>query len=108
MICHGDLHARHVLLAEDLTISGIIDWGDLCVADPAVDLSIAFGAFEGPSRQAFFASYGPIDGVRDLRARALAVSLNALLANTLWCCIRTVNVRFLRGDLPGIRRAIAE
>lgn len=87
VICHGDLHARHILVgqgdapaAASPQVTGIIDWGDLCLADPAVDLSIAFGAFSGPSRQAFFDAYGPIDADRELRARALAVSLNALLS----------------------------
>jgi aminoglycoside phosphotransferase (APT) family kinase protein len=82
VICHGDLHLRHVLVrasGEHAQATGIIDWGDLCLADPAVDLSIAFGAFEGEDRHAFFAAYGPIDADRELRARALAVSLNALL-----------------------------
>jgi aminoglycoside phosphotransferase (APT) family kinase protein len=83
VICHGDLHVRHVLVsttgvaAPDIT--GVIDWGDLCLADPAVDLSIAFAAFSGEQRRAFFAAYGPIDADRELRARALAVSLSALL-----------------------------
>ncbi len=78
VICHGDLHVRHVLIAG-AAITGVIDWGDLCLADPAVDLSIAFAAFSGPSRQTFFAAYGPIDADRELRARALAVSLSGLL-----------------------------
>lgn len=108
VICHGDLHARHVLLAEDLAISGIIDWGDLCVADPAVDLSIAFGTFEGPARQAFFASYGPIDAERELRARALAVSLNALLAEYALAPQPNGERSFLNEVTAGIRRAIAD
>ncbi len=84
VICHGDLHVRHVLVgppnARSPQVTGIIDWGDLCLADPAVDLSIAFGAFSGASRDAFFAAYGPINADRELRARALAISLNALLS----------------------------
>jgi aminoglycoside phosphotransferase (APT) family kinase protein len=79
VVSHGDLHPRHVLI-NGPDVTGIIDWGDLCVADPCVDLSLAFGTFEGPQRAAFLAAYGPIDGERELRARALAVSLNALLA----------------------------
>jgi aminoglycoside phosphotransferase (APT) family kinase protein len=78
VICHGDLHVRHVLISG-AAITGVIDWGDLCLADPAVDLSIAFAAFSGPSREAFFAAYGPIDADRELRARALAISLSGLL-----------------------------
>ncbi len=83
VICHGDLHVRHVLLSaaadDHWRLSGVIDWGDLCQGDPAVDLSIAFAAFSGAARREFFAQYGPIDTDRELRARALAVRLSALL-----------------------------
>ncbi|HEX4429830.1 MAG TPA: phosphotransferase [Frankiaceae bacterium] len=78
VICHGDLHVRHVLVGGS-AITGVIDWGDLCLADPAVDLSIAFAAFSEDQRQAFFTAYGSIDPDRELRARALAISLSALL-----------------------------
>jgi aminoglycoside phosphotransferase (APT) family kinase protein len=84
VICHGDLHVRHVLLgpaADGSRATAVIDWGDLCQADPAVDLSIAFAAFSGAAREEFFAVYGPIDAERELRARALAVSLSALLTD---------------------------
>jgi aminoglycoside phosphotransferase (APT) family kinase protein len=83
VICHGDLHVRHVLVSTPSAgvpdVTGVIDWGDLCLADPAVDLSIAFAAFNGGPRQAFFDAYGPIDADRELRARALAVALSGLL-----------------------------
>ena len=60
-------------------MSAVIDWGDLCLGDPAIDLSIAFAAFSGAARREFFTQYGPIDADRELRARALAVRLSALL-----------------------------
>src|SRR5262249_54101918 len=41
-IVHGDLYARHLLLEEDGSLSGIIDWGDLHEGDPAVDLAVAW------------------------------------------------------------------
>jgi aminoglycoside phosphotransferase (APT) family kinase protein len=59
----------------------VIDWGDVCLADPAVDLSLGFGAFVGPARAAFLSAYGPVDAERELRARALAVRLAALLTS---------------------------
>lgn len=77
-VLHGDLHARHVLV-EDGRASGIIDWGDVCVGDPSVDLSIAYAAFGPASRPAFFDAYGPIDGLTDLRARVIATFLSAAL-----------------------------
>jgi aminoglycoside phosphotransferase (APT) family kinase protein len=80
VLVHGDLHVRHLLVDEVGRVTGVIDWGDLCCADPAVDLAVAFAAFAGPARTAFLAAYGPVDAERELRARALAVRLSALLA----------------------------
>jgi hypothetical protein len=47
VLCHGDLHVRHLLIDGDGSAAGVIDWGDLCLADAAVDLSIAYFAFAG-------------------------------------------------------------
>ncbi|WP_019631437.1 phosphotransferase [Actinomadura atramentaria] len=80
-VCHGDLHARHLLVGPDGAATGVIDWGDVCLADPAVDLSLAYGAFTGPARAALLASYGrPVPPGRELAARVLAVFLCAALA----------------------------
>lgn len=64
----------------DGTPSGVIDWGDTCLADPAVDLAIAYAAFEGRDREAMLGAYGPVDAERELRARPLAVGPCAALA----------------------------
>lgn len=77
VLVHGDLHLRHLLVLPDGRPSGVIDWGDTCRADPAVDLSIAYAAFEGRAREALLESYGPVDAERELRARSLAVGLCA-------------------------------
>jgi aminoglycoside phosphotransferase (APT) family kinase protein len=82
VLVHGDLHARHVIVDAGGRAAGVIDWGDLCLADPAVDLSIGYGAFSGTSRQAFLDGYGHEVGPdQELRARVLAVSLAAALAD---------------------------
>jgi aminoglycoside phosphotransferase (APT) family kinase protein len=80
VLVHGDLHVRHLLVDADGRATGVIDWGDVCVADPAVDLAMAFAAFAGTARAAMLDAYGPVDAERELRARALAVRLSALLA----------------------------
>jgi aminoglycoside phosphotransferase (APT) family kinase protein len=59
----------------------VIDWGDVCFAHPAVDLSVAYTAFTGESRAALFAEYGRVDPDAEIRARALGVRLSALLAD---------------------------
>jgi aminoglycoside phosphotransferase (APT) family kinase protein len=80
VLSHGDLYARHVLVDADGSATAVIDWGDLCLAPRSVDLNIAFSAFTDNARVAFFAAYGPIDRVTELRARVLAMNLAAAVA----------------------------
>lgn len=56
-VLHGDLYPRHVL-ADQRQVTGVIDWGDVLVGDPAVDLSIAYTFFEPDERPAFWEAYG--------------------------------------------------
>jgi aminoglycoside phosphotransferase (APT) family kinase protein len=82
VLVHGDFHLRHLLVTADGAATGVIDWGDTCLADPAVDLSMAFGGFAGPARAALLSAYGGVlDEGRELRARVLAVGLCAALAD---------------------------
>jgi len=53
--------------------------GDVCAGDPAIDLSIAFGALAGPARAAFLAAHGALDAATELRARAIALTLATTL-----------------------------
>ncbi len=78
-IVHGDLHFRHVLV-EAGGISGVIDWTNLCRADPAVDLQVVWGVVPPAARDDFLREYGSITPDQLLRARVLAVSLYAALA----------------------------
>lgn len=79
---HGDLHFRHVLVdaggADPLT--GIIDWGDLCRGDPAMDLHTAWSLLPPLARPAFWAAYGPIAPDQAVRARVVGLFLGAVLA----------------------------
>ena len=80
VLSHGDLYARHVLVADG-AVNGIIDWGDLCLAVPAVDLAIAFSAFTGDARAALFEAYGPVDAETELRAKTFAIFSAASVAH---------------------------
>lgn len=80
VLVHGDLHARHLLVDDAGAPTGVIDWGDLCLADPSVDLSIVWSLFPPAARRAFEETYGPIDEATHVRARMLAVHLCAWLA----------------------------
>lgn len=103
-LAHGDLHLRHVLVDAAGRASGVIDWGDLCLADPCVDLSIAFSAFEGEARAALFAAYGREPGPESqMRSRVLAVVLCAALAGH---ADFTGSGPMLTEALAGLRRAV--
>ena len=85
MVSHGDLHVRHLLVDEAGRASGVIDWGDLCVADPAVDLSLAYAGFSGRARAALLAEYGSEpSGIgsepSDIAARTLGIFICSVLA----------------------------
>jgi aminoglycoside phosphotransferase (APT) family kinase protein len=49
---HGDVAPTN-LLVRDGRLSGVIDFGQACVGDPACDLAIAWTFFDGDSRVAF-------------------------------------------------------
>ncbi|MCY7372872.1 MAG: phosphotransferase [Spirochaetaceae bacterium] len=104
VLVHGDLHVRHVLVDGDGDAVGVIDWGDIALADPCVDLALAFSAFApGGAREAFMQSYGHgVGGDQELRARVLAVSLAAALADYADTDGRPA---LLAESLAGLRRA---
>lgn len=105
VLVHGDLHVRHLLLDDDGAASGVIDWGDVCLADPAVDLALAYAGFSGEARAALLDAYGGVDPERELRARCLAVRLSALLAGY---AADEGRAALLAEALAGLGRAINE
>jgi aminoglycoside phosphotransferase (APT) family kinase protein len=80
VVVHGDLHIRHVLIDDWRGIAGVIDWGDLAVSDPSVDLSLGWALFPPDVREEFLSAYGEVDQQTRLRARVLALFLCAALA----------------------------
>lgn len=78
-LVHGDLHLRHALVADG-RLSGVIDWGDVCRADPAIDLVLVWCALPPRAREAFLHEYGSVGEPALLRARVLSLFLCALLA----------------------------
>lgn len=78
-LVHGDLHLRHALV-QDGRLSGVIDWGDVCRADPAVDLVLVWCALPPDARRDFLAEYGDVSDAALLRARVLSLFLCAVLA----------------------------
>jgi aminoglycoside phosphotransferase (APT) family kinase protein len=78
-VVHGDLHFRH-LLVDGGRASAVIDWIDLARADPSVDLMLYWSYVPPSAREAFLAAYGEVSDEQLLRARVVALSINAILA----------------------------
>jgi aminoglycoside phosphotransferase (APT) family kinase protein len=76
---HGDFYARHILLDEAHRLAGVIDWGDVHVGEPALDLSIAFTFLPPVARREFRRVYGAIDSATWRRARFRAIHYGAIL-----------------------------
>jgi len=81
IVVHGDLHFRQVLVDDDMTLTGVIDWVDVCRSDPAIDLSMFWSYLPPQRRDVFLAEYGHVSEEQLLRARVVALSLSAALAH---------------------------
>ncbi len=77
---HGDLHPANVLTIDG-SFSGIIDFGDLCAGDPALDLGSAWLLLPDDAIGVFHERYAKADPATLRRARgwALAKALACLL-----------------------------
>ena len=62
-ILHGDLYCRHVIVDEHLSPTGLIDFGDIFIGDPGIDLSIV-SIFSEKLFDVFLDAYGDVDRQR--------------------------------------------
>ena len=69
---HGDLHPANVVVSDG-TLSGVIDFGELCAGDPATDLSAAWLLLPAGAAAPFFDAYASADDATIRRARGRAV-----------------------------------
>jgi aminoglycoside phosphotransferase (APT) family kinase protein len=100
-IVHGDMYARHLLLDQDKHLCGVIDWGDVHVGDPALDLAIALTMLPKASRAAFVAAYGEVAEQTWNRATYRAMYHSIMVA----CYGQTTgDVEMLRIGLDGLER----
>ena len=102
-VAHGDLHFRH-LLVDGRAASGVIDWGDLCAADPAIDLPLLWSFVPPQHRAAFLDAYGPVGEAQLLRARVLSIQLCAVLAHYGHS---ESQPELVRAGLDGLERTLA-
>jgi aminoglycoside phosphotransferase (APT) family kinase protein len=69
---HGDLHPANVVVTDG-TLSGVIDFGELCAGDPAADLAAAWVLLPAGAAPRFLGAYGIADDAMVRRARGWAV-----------------------------------
>jgi aminoglycoside phosphotransferase (APT) family kinase protein len=78
---HGDPHARNVL-TRDGKLAGFIDWGDMCVGDPAGDLACVWMLLpDRTAREAALMAYDPGPATL-IRARGWAFLYAAMLLDS--------------------------
>lgn len=68
---HGDLHPANVVVSDG-TLSGVVDFGDLCSGDPATDLAAAWIILPEGGAAPFLDAYANADPATVRRARGWA------------------------------------
>lgn len=68
-LVHGDLHIRNLVIDQRRRVTGVIDWGDVHIGDPAVDLSIVYSFLPRSARTQFFSIYGEVSAATRALAR---------------------------------------
>ena len=63
VLSHGDLYSRHILFDEHTRPCAVIDWGDVHLGSPLVDLSLALMLLPEPAQARFFEIYGAVDDI---------------------------------------------
>ncbi len=81
VVVHGDFYARHLLVDSRHRLSGVIDWGDLHLGDPAVDIGIAMSFLPRAAHGAFASAYGPVSEETWLLARFRALYISLVLVS---------------------------
>ncbi|RDZ17784.1 phosphotransferase [Priestia megaterium] len=79
VLVHGDLHIRNMIVDQNNIVSGIIDWGDVHIGHPAVDLAIAYSFLPSNGREHFFREYGEVDEKTHRLAKWKAVFTTVVL-----------------------------
>ena len=88
-LVHGDLYSRHIFTIN-ARATGIIDWGDVHIGDPAADLASTWTLFPSAVRKVFFSEYG------DVARETLELALLRGMGHSLTCLLYAQEI----GDHP--------
>lgn len=99
-LTHSDLGLEHVLVDERGDLTGVIDWSDVGVGDPAVDLAILLHDLPAQGERALAAYGGAPDA--GFRARA-ALGWRCAPFHTVRHGLRTGDDAFVEQGLAGVR-----
>jgi aminoglycoside phosphotransferase (APT) family kinase protein len=80
-VVHGDMYARHLLLDDERNLCGVIDWGDVHLGDPALDLAIVLTMLPESAFSTFLAAYGDVAPATWERATYRAIYHSVLVAH---------------------------
>lgn len=78
-VVHGDFYVRHLLVDEKHQLAGVIDWGDIHLGDPAMDLAIAHSFLPLEAHKSFIDAYGDISEDTWALAKLRAIYSSTLL-----------------------------
>lgn len=102
VLAHRDLGPEH-LLVTDGSVSGVIDWTDAALDDPAVDLAWTANGTPAPFREGLLRAYAPTGG--ELR-RSLDRHRLGPWFEVLWG-LDQGDPAFVRSGLDGVHRRLA-
>lgn len=58
---HGDLYAKHIIVDQAGLPSGLIDWGDVHIGHPGIDIAVGIMIFTEQCLKSFLQAYQKID-----------------------------------------------
>ena len=76
---HGDLYSRHLMINNNRELTGVIDWGDVHIGNPALDLGIIYSFLPPEGRKIFMEHYGEVDEENLRLARFVGLTIAMIL-----------------------------
>lgn len=80
VLTHGDLHAGHILINTQAQVTGLIDWTEASVADPARDFIAHYRTFGQEALNKLISAYAAAGGRTWSRMAEHVIEMNATFA----------------------------